>query len=128
MISGPTLSGQPGQGRWPAVGKLTLRHDLARCMSTAWMSTAWQQFGRARTVLLTQTLEIRTKHRPPTTTSPPNSTTLSDTDRRLTAPPSAFTTKKATLALRHDQTRHCRTSNKVVDVTTVVGISIKHSN
>jgi hypothetical protein len=30
MISGPTLSGQPGKAVGHAVGKLTLRHDLAR--------------------------------------------------------------------------------------------------
>ena len=29
MISGPTLSGQPGKAVGHAVGKLTLRHDLA---------------------------------------------------------------------------------------------------
>jgi integrase len=30
MISGPTLSGQPGKAVGHAVGKLTLRHDLAQ--------------------------------------------------------------------------------------------------
>lgn len=35
MISGPTLSGQPGKAVGHAVGKLTLRHDLGASASLA---------------------------------------------------------------------------------------------
>jgi hypothetical protein len=34
MISGPTLSGQPGKAVGHAVGKLTLRHDLVDHIDT----------------------------------------------------------------------------------------------
>jgi hypothetical protein len=35
MISGPTLSGQPGKAVGHAVGKLTLRHDLVEVGRTS---------------------------------------------------------------------------------------------